>query len=354
MKKSFKLLLVVALISALALFAVGCGGGDDTTPGTDNTQTGTAEKITVKFSHVASALTPKGLAAQKFADLVAEKSGGNIEVRVYPSSQLYGDNDEMEALQSGNVNFIAPSAGKLVTIDPRFQLPDVPFVFNDEEASNRFWDGEGGQELFASLETQGIKGLTSWPNGMRQWINNKHAVIKPEDMKGLKFRIPSGGIMTEMHELLGAGASGIAFAEVYTALQQGTVNGTVASLDNIKSERYYENCKYLTVANINSLNYVVLTNLDWWNGLSDENRAVMEEALTEATEYERQISLEKNSLTEGSEIQQLLKDANVEIDELTDEQKDAFRTVLDPILADAAKSIGQDLLDKAYAANEAK
>lgn len=339
-------LFVLGLVLMLAVFATGCGGDSQSTSGDGD------KKIEIKFSHVVGPETPKGLAAQKFADLAAEKTNGRVEVKVYPSSQLYGDKDELEALQVNNIQMIAPSAGKMVAIDPRFQLPDLPFLFNDEAASNRFWDGPGGQELFTGLESNGIIGLTSWPNGMRQWINGKREIHTPADMKGLKFRIPSGGVLTKMHEHLGAGAVGIAFGEVYTALQQGTIDGTVASIDNIKTERYYETIKELTIANINSLNYVVLVNADFWKGLPDDIRTTLEEALAEATEYERQLSLEKNSLAAGSEAGDLFAEANVSVTELTTEQKQAFREALQVLYDEFAPAIGEDLIKLAEEANQ--
>jgi C4-dicarboxylate-binding protein DctP len=343
MKKIIRCSLVLGLVLMLAAFAAGCGGNDSASGG---------DVIEIKFSHVVGPETPKGLAAQKFADLAAEKTDGKVKVKVYPSSQLYGDKDELEALQVNNVQMIAPSAGKMVAIDPRFQLPDLPFLFNDEAASNRFWDGPGGQQLFAGLESNGILGLTSWPNGMRHWINGKREIHTPADMQGLKFRIPSGGVLTKMHEHLGAGAVGIAFGEVYTALQQGTIDGTVASLDNIKTERYYETIKELTIANINSLNYVVLVNAEFWKGLPDDIRTALEEAMAEATEYERQLSLEKNSLAEGSEVGTLFAEANVNVTELTDEQKQAFRDALQALYDEFAPVIGEDIIKLALEANE--
>ncbi|KJS21666.1 MAG: C4-dicarboxylate ABC transporter [Clostridiaceae bacterium BRH_c20a] len=341
MKKFGKYLLIFGFIMCLIIFAAGCG----------EKATSDGKKIEIKFSHVVAPTTPKGLAAQKFADLVAEKSNGRIEIKVYPSSQLYGDKDELEALQTNNIQIIAPSAGKLVALDPRFQLPDIPFLFKNEQASNKFWDGPGGQQLFAGLESKGIKGLASWPNGMRNWINGKKAIKSPSDLKGLKFRIPSGGVLTELHEELNAGAVGIPFAEVYTGLQQGTIDGTVASLDNIKSERYHEVIKNITIADINSLNYVVLANAGFWNGLADEDRAILEEALKEATVYERELSLEKNSFTKGSELEKIFTEAKVEIVELTDAEKKVFKEALKGVLEKYTPIIGEDLIKLAEAAN---
>jgi len=350
MKKVGKILLIFGIFLGLIFSATGCGS--EGAKKSDEKKVSDGEKVVIKFSHVVAPTAPKGLAAQKFADLVAEKSNGRIEVKVYPSSQLYGDKDELEALQTNNVQMIAPSAGKMVALDPRFQLPDIPFLFNNEQASNKFWDGPGGQELFAGLEAHGIKGLASWPNGMRNWINGKKPIKTPADLKGLKLRIPSGGVLTEVHEELGAGAVGIPFSEVYTALQQGTIDGTVASLDNIKSERYYEVIKNITIANINSLNYVVLANAKFWNGLTDKDRAILEEALKEATEYGRELSLEKNSFEKGSELDQIFTQAKMEIVELTVEEQKAFRDALQGVYDKYIPIIGENLFKLAEEANQ--
>jgi C4-dicarboxylate-binding protein DctP len=342
LKKFGKVIISLGIMIGLTAFMAGCGGGDATG----------GEKISIKFSHVVGPETPKGLAAQKFADLVAEKSDNRINVKVYPSGQLYGDKDELEALQTNNVQMIAPSAGKMVALDPRFQLPDLPFIFKSEEASNKFWDGPGGQQLFEGLEEIGIKGLASWPNGMRNWINGKREIKTPVDLKGLKLRIPSGGVLTETHKELGAGAVGIPFSEVYTSLQQGTIDGTLGSIDNIKTERYYEVIKNMTIADLNSLNYIVLVNLDFWNNLTDEDRGILEEALSEATVYERELSLEMNSYEEGSELGNMFADANVKIVQLTDEEKAAFREALQGVYDMYTPVIGADLLKLAEEANQ--
>lgn len=348
MKNMEKLLIVFMVVLSSMILAAGCGEKE----AVNGESPSAGEKIEIKFSHVVAPTTPKGLAAQKFADLVAAKSDGRIEVKIYPSSQLYGDKDELEALQTNNVQIIAPSAGKMVALDPRFQLPDIPFLFKNEEASNKFWDGPGGQELFAGLGSHGIKGLTSWPNGMRNWINGKKQIKSPADLDGLKLRIPSGGVLTEVHEELGAGAVGIPFAEVYTALQQGTIDGTVASIDNIKTERYYEVIKNLTIADINSLNYVVLTNAKFWDGLAEADRTMLEEALKEATDYERQLSVEMNSFERGTEMEKMFTDAKVDIYELTEDEKKAFREVLQGVYDKYLPIIGENLFKLAEEANQ--
>ena len=150
------------------------------------------------------------------------------------------------------MQFIAPSIGKLMAFDQRFQIGDMPFLFADNAAETRFWEGEDGRALLESLGPQGIIGLTTWPNGMRQIMNSERPVRTPADTRGLKIRIPSGGVLVDTLQAFGAGASVIPFTDTYSALQQGVVDGTLATFDNIENEKYAEVLEYLTVANVNS------------------------------------------------------------------------------------------------------
>lgn len=338
MKKGIGIFLVLALA---AFLVAGCGGAKSTA---DSKQA--PEKIMAKFSHVAAPSTPKGLAAQKFAELVKERTNGRMEIQVFPSSQLYGDKDEFEALQANNVQFIAPSAGKLISFDQRFQIGDMPFLFKDNQGASRFWDSEAGKKLMKSLESQGMVGLTSWPNGMRQFMNSKRELRKPEDFKGLKFRIPAGGVLVDIFQALGAGAVTLPFSEVYPALQQKVVDGTIATFDNIENEKYAEVLNYLTVANVNNLSYIVIANKKFWDGLPPDLRSTVEQCLKEATEYERQLAdkLDQESL---AKLKQKIK-----VYELTPEERQAFVQAMQPVWAKYEPIIGKDLFEEAQKLNK--
>ena len=179
----------------------------------------------VRFTHVVAESTPKGKAVLKFKELVEEKSNGKIEVLVFPASQLYGDKEELEQLMANNVQFIATSVTKLVGFEPAFQIVDMPFLFNDDQAAYDFYDGPAGQKLMRSLEPQGMLGLAWWPNGAKQFTNSKRPLRSPEDFRGLKFRTQSGGLLDAQFRALGAGSQTLAFAEVFTALNNKTVDG---------------------------------------------------------------------------------------------------------------------------------
>jgi len=189
-------------------------------------------------------------------------------------------------------------------------------------------------------------GLTSWPNGMRQFMNSKKELRKPEDFKGLKFRIPAGGVLVDIFQALGAGAVTLPFSEVYPALQQKVVDGTIATFDNIENEKYAEVLNYLTVANVNNLSYIVIANKKFWDGLPPDLRSTVEQCLKEATEYERQLAdkLDQESL---AKLKQKIK-----VYELTPEERQAFVQAMQPVWAKYEPIIGKDLFEEAQKLNK--
>lgn len=337
MKSWFKKLAVGVMSTSLLLAAVGCGGGQEAAP-----KEGAEEKIVLKFSHVTTAESPKGQAADKFKELVEQKTNGRVEVQVFPSSSLYGDKEEMEALQANNVQMIAPSMTKLVGFEPAFQIVDMPFLFANDEAVEKFWDSEWGQKMYAKVEPQGIRGLAFWPAGFKNFTNNKRPLTTPEDFKGLKFRTQAGKVLEAQFHALGAGAATIPFGETYTALQQGTVDGQENTFNNIDTQKYAEVQKYLTTSKHGRLDYVVLTNEQFWSGLPDDVRGAVEEALAEATQFERQIAKELDQKSFEN-----LKAAGVQVTDLTEEQRQAFIKAFQPVYDEFTPVIGQEFIDAA-------
>lgn len=333
--------LLLASVFLMSTLLAGCGEKKET-----GQKPAAPDKIVAKFSHVTTTTTPKGMAAQKFADLVKERTKGKMEIQVFPSSQLYGDKDEFEALQANNVQFIAPSSGKLIGFDKRFQICDIPFLFKDNSGASRFWDSPEGKSLLGSLDKQGMLGLTSWPNGMRQFMNSKKELKTPEDFKGLKFRIPAGGVLVDIFLALGAGTANIPFGDVYTSLQQKVVDGTIGAFDNIENEKYAEVLEYLCVANVNNLSYPVIANKKFWDGLSPDLRQTVEQCLKEATEYERQLA---DKLDQES-LDKLKK--KIKVHELTNEERQAFVKAMEPVWAKYEPIIGKDLFDAARKVNQ--
>ncbi|WP_245570801.1 TRAP transporter substrate-binding protein [Carboxydothermus ferrireducens] len=326
---------IAVLVLFLVFALVACGSKQE---GEKKT-----EPIVIKFSHVVAETTPKGQAALKFKELAEQKTGGKVKVEVYPSSQLFGDKEELEALIANNVQFIAPSVTKLVGLNPQFQIVDIPFLFKSEEAALKFYQGPAGQKLLKSLEDKGIIGLAWWPNGAKHFTNSKRPLRRPEDFKGLKFRTQSGGVLEEQFKLLGAGSQTIPFGEVYTALQNKTVDGQENTFNNIDTQKYAEVQKYLTVSGHGRLDYVVLTNKTFWDSLPEDIKKALEEALAEATEYEIKLSTELNQKS----MENLKKSGKLEFYYLTPQDREAFIKVFEPLYKKYEPIIGKDIMDAA-------
>lgn len=326
-----KILAMVAAAGLVAVLLTACGGGKSADG-----------QITIKFSHVVAPDAPKGKAAQKFKELVEEKTDGKVKVQVYPNGQLYGDNEEMEALQANNVQLISPSITKLVGFDPAFQIVDMPFLFRDSKHVQTFWNGKYGQELFDRLKKQNVQSLTVWENGFKQWVNSDKPLKKPEDFKGLKFRVQAGKVLEAQYKQLGAGAVAIPFNDTYTALQQGTVDGTENTFNNMETQKYQEVQKYMTVADFGRIDYVVLTNTEFWNSLPDDVKPKIEEAMKEATEYENSLADDLNQ-----ESYKKMKDAGVQVHVLTDAERKDFEKAFEPMYRNFEKVIGKEILEGA-------
>ncbi|USG64516.1 TRAP transporter substrate-binding protein [Brevibacillus ruminantium] len=337
MKKGWKAAMAGCL-SLVLLTAAGCGGSKS-----QDASAYTPEKpLIIKFSHVTTADSPKGKAATKFADMMAEKTGGKVKVEVYPSSQLYGDKDEMEALQAGNVQIIAPSATKLVGFNPAFQIVDMPFLFKNHDSVLKFWDGDLGKKLLGSLDSKNMLGLAMWENGFKVFTANK-PLTKPEDFKGLKFRTQAGKVLEAQFKALGSGAATIPFGETYTALQQGTVDGQENTWNNIDTQKYEEVQKHLIISNHGRLDYIVLTNKKWYSGLPEDIRKAFDESMTEATKYERELAVELDKESENK----LKSSGKMQVVELSEADREAFVKVMEPVYSEFSETVGKEFIDGA-------
>ncbi|RXT07212.1 DctP family TRAP transporter solute-binding subunit [Ammoniphilus sp. CFH 90114] len=351
---------VVATVSAaiLAFSLSACGGGSQETGSSNNSSSpapapasspassgggGSEAPLIVKFSHVGTPDSPKGQGADKFKEVLEAKSGGKIKVEVFPSSQLYGDNEEQEQLLAGNVQIINPSMTKLVKFNPSFQIVDMPFLFKSEEAFYKFWDSEMGEKMFAKIEPNGFKSLGVWGGGAKSFTNNKRPLITPEDFKGLKFRIQAGKVLEAQFKYLNASGVTIPFSEVYTALQQGTVDGQENMMNNIDTQKYVEVQKYLTLSEHGRLDYAVLTSKMWWDTLTADQQTMIQEAMDEATAFERSIA---KGLSDGS-FKKFKDEGRYEIYEMTEADKDKFREALKPMYDEFTPLIGQEFIDYA-------
>lgn len=321
-----KLILAAASVAALAL--MGPAAADS--------------PIIIKFSHVVAADTPKGKAADKFAELAAKYTNGRVKVEVYPNSTLYKDKEELEALQLGAVQMLAPSNSKFGPIGIKeFEVFDLPYILPDLASLRKVTDGPLGAKLLKLLEPKGMIGLAYWDNGFKQMSANKK-LVTPADYKGLKFRIQSSKVLEAQFRALGAIPQVMAFSDVYQALQTGVVDGQENTWSNIYTQKMHEVQKYMTVTNHGYIGYVVVVNKKFWDGLPPDIRDELSKAMKEATDYGNSQSAQDND-----EALQKIKDSGKsEIITLTPEQNEAMRKAMMPVYKDVASRVGQPLIDE--------
>lgn len=314
---------LLQFLTLLSCFAAGCDKRVN-----DSEQVSPEEKIVIKFSHVVSENTPKGLAAQRFATLVKERTMGRVEVQVFPNSTLYSDGDEIEALKSGTVQMIAPATSKLSRLSPQWQIFDLPFALNDEAEVHREMDGPTGEKLLSSLSASNIQGLAFWDNGFKQMTNGKRPLINPEDFGGLTFRVMiNSQVLKRQFEELGAYPVEIQFNDLYHALETNLADGQENTLSNICSKKLYRVQPYLTISNHGYMGYVVMTNAKFWSSLPDDVRLTLESTLHEVTEWERQISAEKNR----ESMEEVVSYGKVQIHQLTEAERNKWFEALHPL-----------------------
>src|SRR5476651_1147156 len=225
------------------------------------------DPIVIKFSHVVAPDTPKGKGADKFKELAEKYTDGKVKIEVYPNSQLYKDKEEVEALQLGAVQMLAPSLAKFGPIGVKeFEVFDLPYILPNKEALRRVTDGPLGKKLFDLLQPKGITGLAYWDNGFKVMSANK-PLHNPADFKGLKMRIQSSKVLDAQMRALGANPQVMAFSEVYQALQTGVVDGTENTTSNIFTQKMHEVQKYLTLSDHGYIGYAVVVNKKFWDGL---------------------------------------------------------------------------------------
>jgi C4-dicarboxylate-binding protein DctP len=298
--------------------------------------------IIIKFSHVVATDTPKGAAAEKFKELAEKYTDGKVKVEIYPNSTLYKDKEELEALQLGAVQMLAPSNSKFGPIGVReFEVFDLPYILPDLKTLRKVTDGPLGAKLLKLLEPKGMIGLAYWDNGFKEMTANKK-LISPDDYKGLKFRIQSSKVLEAQFRALGAIPQVMAFSEVYQALQTGVVDGEENTTSNIYTQKMNEVQKYMTMTNHGYIGYVVVVNKKFWEGLPADIRTQLEKAMKEATEFGNGQSAKEND----EALAEIKKAGKTEIDTLTPAQDAAMRKAMEPVYKDVASRVGQPLIDE--------
>jgi C4-dicarboxylate-binding protein DctP len=304
--------------------------------------------IVIKFSHVVAEQTPKGLGALKFKEVAEKKLPGKVSVQVFPSSQLFGDAKELEALLLGDVQLIAPSLSKFDRYTKKIQVFDLPFLFDDIQAVDAFQSGPQGKALLESIVSRGLRGLGYWHNGMKQLSSNKDKLTRPEDAKGLKFRIQASDVLEAQFRAIGANPQKMAFSEVYQALQTGVVDGQENTWSNIYSQKFHEVQKTIAETNHGVIDYMVVTNAKWWDGLAPDIRKGLSEAMAEATAHSNKLASDINE----TDRKKIADAGKAKIQKVSKEDVAAWRKAMEPVWKKFEGDIGADLINAALKSNK--
>ncbi len=309
---------------------------------------GFAADYTMKVSHVVSASTPKGKAADFLEKRIEELTGGKIDVQVFPNSQLYGDGEEIKALAMNNVQLIMPSLSKFTSVAPQMQLFDLPFIFRDKDHLYKVMDGEVGDILKSKVnEKKQMIALDYWDAGFTHFSTNAKPIVLPEDAAGKKYRIQSSKVLEAQFKAIGGNPQVLPFSEVYSALQQGVVDGTENPLSNFYTKKFHEVQSSLTLSSHGYLGYLVVMNEQFWNKLPKDLQEKVTQAMKEATALERKESLEEDEKI-MAELRKYAKDTNkLQIIELTADQKQQWQKVMSSVYPKFYDVIGEDLIKKA-------
>src|SRR5882762_3837366 len=299
------------------------------------------QPIIVKFSHVVTDDTPKGKGALKFKELAEAKTKGRVKVEIYPNSQLYKDREELEALQLGAVQMLAPSVSKFGPLGVRkFEVFDLPYMFADESSLERVVDGPVGTGLFKLLEPKGIVGLAYWFNGFKEFSANK-PLRKLDDFKGLKIRIQSSKILEGEIKAFGAIPQVMAFSEVYTALQQGVVDGEENTPSNKYTQKMHEVQKHMTLSDHGVVMYAVIVNKKFWEGLPSDLRKDLQDAMSEASQYVWDIAKKENE----DALAKIKAAKTTDVYVLPQAEKAVWRRAMLPLYQEYECVVGKDTLE---------
>lgn len=331
----FKKLTVISLCSAALLSSVNAYANCD------------EGEIVIKFSHVTNTdKHPKGVAASLLEQRVNTEMNGKACMQVFPNSTLYDDNQVLEALLNGDVQLAAPSLSKFEKITKKYRLFDLPFLFDDVAAVDRFQNSESGEKLKNAMNRRGLKGLEFWHNGMKQLSANKPLLL-PSDAKGLKFRVQASDVLVAQFEQLGANPQKMSFKEVYGGLQTKVIDGQENTWSNTYGKKFFEVQDGVTETNHGILDYLVVTSGEWWNNLPNDVRDQLGAILKEVTEVRNAESTAVNEVNK----QNIIKAGGV-VRSLTAEQRGEWVTALKPVWKKFEKDIGSDLIEAAQASNQ--
>jgi C4-dicarboxylate-binding protein DctP len=335
--KENKMIKPLALLSVSALALTSFNAAANCDPG----------EIVIKFSHVTNAdKHPKGIAASLLEKTVNEEMNGKACMQVFPNSTLYDDDKVLEALLNGDVQMAAPSLSKFEKITKKYRIFDLPFLFEDVEAVDRFQNSEAGEKLKNAMKRRGLKGLAFWHNGMKQMSANK-PLMAPEDAQGLKFRVQASDVLVAQFEQLGANPQKMSFKEVYGGLQTKVIDGQENTWSNIYGKKFFEVQDGVTETNHGILDYLVVTSNKFWDKLPGDVREQLGEIVQRVTDTRNS----ESSMVNNNNKQNIIEAGGV-VRTLTPEQRQAWVTALQPVWKKFEKDIGADLIDAALASNK--
>ncbi|MUV37146.1 uncharacterized protein JNUCC1_00952 [Lentibacillus sp. JNUCC-1] len=324
------------LFFVLVLILVGCGN-DSEPAASDGIQ-----KLDITLTHDVTETHIKHKASVEFKKYIEENSDGNIEVTIYPNNTLFDTANQYQNLASNDTQFIISDMSRMTDVHPAFNIPNMPFLFESNAESMAFWQSEEGQEILNSFEDDEIKGLAVWPNGPKNLMNNKKAVTSPEDLAGLKIRTQGGPVLTETYDLLNASTQSMGIDELFTSLETGVVDGLENTFGALESFNFDEVTDYLTVTNHNRIDYVLQTNLEFWGTLNDDTKQLIEEAADAATKFAVNTSDELNE----ESFKKLKERGDVEIIELSEQQRKAFKDAFEPLYDKWVPEIGEEYIEQ--------
>ncbi|KGR87624.1 C4-dicarboxylate ABC transporter [Ureibacillus massiliensis 4400831 = CIP 108448 = CCUG 49529] len=308
----------------------------------DDEQVGLENQVIIKFSHVVAENTPKGMAAEKFADLVNEKSNGRIIVQVYPNGMLYSDDKELQALKEGEIQMIAPSFSKMTDYLPNWQVLDLPFLVEDEEQLEKVLTGNLSKQLLSELDSLNIKGLTFWSNGFKQIATSGTPIIELQDFWHKKVRMMSSDILKEQYLLLRAKPVDTTFDTLYNDLENHLIEAQENTISNLYSKKFYQIENQITLSNHGILCYAVMFNEEFWNNLNSETQSIIIESLNEMQEWQ----FNQAKLINEKNLVSLSNEENVQIYELDEINKTKWKKKLSPIYDYYRKNVNAQYLDE--------
>lgn len=332
---------------ALKLLALGAAAG--ATAACNPARSGESQRFEIRFAHVTAAETPKGKAADWFKEELEKRTDGRITVEVYPNSELYGDKDEMQAIQSNSVQMLAPASAKFTTVAPSLQVLDLPFIVDSPKELPEVASPETsvGKAIYANpdLEAKRMKVLGLWDAGLKQ-IHSNNLTTSADDMKGKKYRIQPSDILRSQFEAWGGVPTPLAFAEVYSGLQQGLIDGGENNYANIESQKMHTVQKNITEFNHGYIGYILVVNMDFYESLPEDLQKILEETAYDASVYNREEAIKANEASK----QVILDEGTTEIHVPSDEERDALKELVVPTIYDQYRDIiGDDIVDELLA-----